>query len=78
MTFKAYKDNNPPKDLEPTDYVTTPPLPSHALIDDVAITIGESSLDRESCYYALISYLKFLLDTPKEAKESHLKFYEGF
>ena len=75
MTVEAYKEDEKP--LVDEDYVTTCPLMSHGLIDDISITIGDTTLDRSSTYYSLISYLDFLIDkTPKE-KSSRLNFYEG-
>lgn len=54
------------------------PLISHSLIDDVSVTISESTLDRQSQYYGLLAYLQMLYETTPRQKESYLRFFEGY
>ena len=48
------------------------------MIDDVSVTISESTLDRQSSYYGLISYLQMLYETTPRQKESYLRFFEAY
>ena len=36
LKVQCYKDDDSP--LTPLDYVTTPPIPSHGLLDDVSVS----------------------------------------
>ena len=42
------------------------------------VTIGESVLDRQSQYFALIAYLEMLFERTQKEKDSYLQFFEGW
>jgi hypothetical protein len=56
-----------------TKYVTTSNPPSHTLIDQIHVNVGQCLLDKNDSLYPMIAELKYLTEFNKASKETWLK-----
>ena len=75
VTIKCVNRTNENLVLE--NYVTSPTIPSHSLIADFSVTIGETCLSRPGTNYPTEARIHYLTEHTRAAKKSFLKLFEG-
>ena len=75
VTIKCVNRTN--ENLVLTNYVTSPTIPSHSLIADFSVTIGETCLSRPGTNYPTEARIHYLTEHTRAAKKSFLKLFEG-
>ena len=75
VTIKCVSRTN--DNLVLTNYVTSPTIPSHSLIADFSVTIGETCLSRPGTNYPTEARIHYLTEHTRAAKKSFLKLFEG-
>jgi hypothetical protein len=78
VSTKDTHASNKDRVIATNKYVTTSNPPSHTLIDQIHVNVGQCLLDKNDSLYPMIAELKYLTEFNKASKETWLKEFEGY